>query len=184
VNANRWLVVALAILTVVTLAQSVQVERSTAYGLTRITNRASGHALVDLADDGSTQMRERFAAYLALRPYAEGATIVAPTAPRVLATTAVRGLTGAELVYAPFDPSIDGEVARLLRQEARVEGVLEVTAGTIEVVGPAQPAPVHVVLVDDEGTAYVTSADQLSRHGIEPPGLDLDALLDGTTDDG
>jgi hypothetical protein len=177
VQDNRWLVVALAVVTVVALVQSVQVERSTAYGLTNVLHRAEGHDLADLARDGSTQMRERYALYLELRPDLEGGTVVVPRAPGVLAVTAVRGLAGAELLRVDFDPTIGPADARDLRAEARVVGVLEVTGGTVAVVGPAGPAPLHVVLVDEQGTAYVTSADQLQRHGIAPDGLDLDALL-------
>ncbi len=181
---NRWLVVVLAGLTVLTLVQSVQVERSEAYGLTHVLRRADGHELADLARDGSTQMRERFAFYLELRPDVEGGTVVVPRAPETLAVTAARGLAGAELLRVDFDPTIGPEHARDLRDEARRTGVLSPADGTIEVVGPSGPAPLHVVLLDERGTAYVTAADQLGRHGIEPEGLDLDALLARVAGDG
>jgi hypothetical protein len=175
-NGTRWLVAALAVLTVVALVQSVQTERSEAYGLTHVLHRADGHELADLARDGSTQMRERYGFYLELRPDVEGGTVVLPTAPRTLAVTAVRGLAGAEVLRADFDPSIGPEVARALRDEARVEGAVETPTRVIGAVGPSGPAPVHVVLVDEDGTAYVTATAQLRRHGIAPDGLDLDAL--------
>jgi hypothetical protein len=182
VNHNRWLVIALVVLTVVTLLQSVQVERSEAFGLARILNPASGHAMEDLARDGSSQMNDRFAFYLALRPYVEGGTVVLVNRPRTLATTAVRGLAGAELVVADFDPTIDAALARTLRDEARVEGAVSPSSGTIDAFGPAGRDVVHVVLVDEQGVAYVTAAEQLQRHGIEPPGLDLGDLLAGAAD--
>lgn len=183
-GGNRWLVIALAVLAVVSLLQSVQIERSTTYGLTRVLYRASGHAMADLARDGSAQMRADYAFYIELRPYAEGGTVVVPREPPTLVTTAVRGLSGAELLVSDYDPLINSATARRLREEALLAGPARSSAGTLEVVGPSGPASLLVVLVDVEGTAFVAAADQLARHGIELPGLRLDEVVAGGPPDG
>jgi hypothetical protein len=175
-HGNRWLVVALVVLAVVTSWQSVQAERSTTYGLTRVLYRASGDMLADLARDGSNQMRDRFAFSLELRPYVEGGTVVVPGGQRTLATTTVRGLAGAELLVRDYDPLIDPELAHRLRDEARLTGSLPSRDGAREAVGPSASAPVHVVLVDAGGTVYVVAVDQLTRAAVDVPGLDLGAL--------
>jgi hypothetical protein len=172
-DGNRWLVVALAVTAVVALIQSVQVERSTTYGLTRVLYRASSHAMADLAREGSAQMRDEFAFYVELRPYAEGGTVIVPRRPSMLERTAIRGLSGAELLTRDYDPAVGPGVARRLRDEASLTGTLSSSVGTVGVVGPSGPAALHVLLLDEGGTAYVVAADQLARHGIEPAGLAL-----------
>jgi hypothetical protein len=183
-DGNRWLVVTLALLTVLGLVQSVQIERSSTYGLTNVLYRASGHGLVDLARDGSDQMRETFAFTIALRPYVHGGTVVAPSGERTLAVTAVRGLAGAELLVRDYDPFVEATAARLLRNEARMTGSLPTQDGAREAVGPSGPAPLHVVLVDVDDTVHVVAVEQLRRHAINVAGLDVDKLVVAGTADG
>lgn len=173
-DGNRWLVVALVLLAGLGLVQSVQIERSSAFGLTHVFHRASGHELVDLARDGSRQLREDHVFHLELRRYAEGGTIVVPDEPITLLAPAVRGLSGAEFLPRRYDPFIDQDVAQRLRDEAVLTGTARSLGGRIEVVGPSAPASLHVVLLDRDGTAYVTAAPQVVRHGIDLPGPVLD----------
>jgi hypothetical protein len=175
-DGNRWLVVALALLAVLGLVQSVQIERSSASVLTHVLHRPSGHELVDLARDGSRQMRDDHVLHLELRRYAKGGTIVVPQEPITLLAPTVRGLTGAEFLPRAYDPLIDEDVARRLRDEAALVGTARSLGGPMEVVGPSGPAPVHVVLLDQDGTAYVVAAPQVASQGIELPGSVLDGL--------
>jgi hypothetical protein len=176
-DGNRWLVVTLALLTVLGLVQSVQIERSSDYGLTNVLYRASGHGLVDLARDGSAQMRDDHVVYLELRRYAGGGSIVVPHEPVTLLPTSVRGLAGAEFLPRAYDPLIGEDVARRLREEAALVGTARSRGDRIEVVGPSGPASGHVVLMDRQGTAYVVTTGQLARHGIDLPASALDGLL-------
>jgi hypothetical protein len=183
-QGSRWLVAALAVVAVMGVVQSVQIERSTSYGLTRVLYRASSHAMADLARDGSTQMRDEFAFYAELRPYVAGSRLVVPRDPGTLTATSVRGLSGAELIVSDYDPTIGPVIGQRLRGEASLLGPVRSSAGTFEVVGPEGPAPVFVLLLDEHGTVYVTAVDQLARHGIEPAGLDPVELLAAGVADG
>jgi hypothetical protein len=182
-DGNRWLVVTLALLTALGLVQSVQIERSSNYGLTHVLYRASGHGLVDLARDGSAQMRDDHVFYLELRRYAGGGSVVVPHEPVTLLATSVRGLTGAEFLPRAYDPLIGQDVARRLRDEAALVGTARSRGDPVEAVGPSGPASVHVVLVDRQGAIYVATAGQLARHGIDLPASALDGLLgEGSVD--
>lgn len=183
-QGDRWLATVLACVAVMGAVQSVQIERASSYGLTRVLHRASGQTLAELARDGSTQMREEFAFYLELRPYVEGGTLVVPREPITLEGTSVRGLSGAELRMSDYDPMIGHEDARRLGSEASFVSTATWRAGTFEVSGPGAPGAVHVLLLDERGAAYVASIDQLVRHGIAPTGLERADLIDEVAADG
>lgn len=174
----------LAVVVVVNLWQSATIEWGTS-SKQRVLARADGDRLLDLVRSSSATARVRFAVYLELRPFVAGGTVVVPSAPGTLGPTLVRGLTGADLVTADYDPYLEPSLADGLHHDAGFTGALRTSRGEIPVVGPDRPAPVLVVLVDEgHDTFFVVTPAALRQRGADVAGLDLDALVAGRAPDG